>query len=69
MACRVVVKRMREEHFNHALPVLVVARFGGEACVVFFAPGGCLRAAGLLGVGLCARLPLRPWAGWCAGRA
>ena len=26
-ACRVVVRRMREERFNHALPVLVVVRF------------------------------------------
>ena len=26
-ACRIVVKRMCEEHFNHALPVLVVMRF------------------------------------------
>ena len=35
----------------------------------FFAPGGCLRAAGLLGVGQCVRLPRRPCAGICAGRA
>ena len=68
-ACRVVVRRMREERFNHALPVLVVVRFCGVACAVFFAPGGSVRAAGLLGVGLCARLPRRPCAGFCAGRA
>ena len=69
-ACRVVVKRMRKERFNHALPVLAVVRFffAGEACGAFFAPGGRLRAGGLLGVGLCARLPRRPCAGISAGR-
>ena len=35
-ACCVVVKRMYEEHFNHALPVLVVMRFlWGGLCGVF----------------------------------
>ena len=36
-ACRVVVKRMRKERFNHALPVLAVVRFfcGGGLWGVF----------------------------------
>ena len=38
-ACRVVVKRMCEEHFNHALPVLGLMRFFcREASAAFFCP-------------------------------
>ena len=43
-ACRVVVKRMCEEHFNHALPVLGLMRFFcREASAAFFLPlaGAC----------------------------
>ena len=40
-ARRVDVKRMREEHFNHALPVLVVMRFlWGGLCGVFLPLAG-----------------------------
>ena len=40
-ACRVVVRRMREERFNHALPVLVVVRFlWGGLCGVFLPLAG-----------------------------
>ena len=47
---------MYEGHFNHALTVLEVVRFfAGRPARRFFAPGGSKRAAGLLGVGLCAR--------------
>ena len=42
---------MREEDFNHALTVLVVVRFlRGGLRGVFIAPGGGMRAAGILGV-------------------
>ena len=48
---------MRAEYFDLTLTVPVVVRF---LCAglrgVFFAPGGRMRAAGLLRVGLCARL-------------
>ena len=68
-ARRVVVKRMREEHFNHALPVLVVARFGGEACVVFFCPWRVSAGGGAFGRGPVRATPATPvgglvrWAG------
>ena len=40
-ARRVVVKRIREEHFNHALPVLVVMRFlWGGLCGIFLPLAG-----------------------------
>ena len=69
-ACRIVVKRMLEEHFNQALAVLGGAFFlCGGLRGVFFAPGGSMRAAGLLGVGLRVRLPQRPCAGRCGGQA
>ena len=51
---------MRAEYFDLTLTVPVVVRF---LCAglrgVFFAPGGRMRAAGLLRVGLCARLSQR----------
>ena len=57
-ACRVVVKRMREEHFNHALPVLVVMRFlWGGLCGVFLPLAG-----------VCGRRGFWAWACACDSR-
>ena len=44
-ACRVVIKRMREERFNRALPVLVVVHFlrGGLRGVLLPLAGACGR--------------------------
>ena len=62
-ACRVVVKRMRKERFNHALPVLAVVRFCGEACAALFCPWRALAGGRAFGRGPVRATPATPVSG------
>ena len=62
-ACRVVVKRMREERFNHALPVLVVVRFLRGGLRGVFCPWRERAGGGAFGRGPVRATPATPVCG------
>ena len=62
-ACRVVVRRMREERFNHALPVLVVVRFLWGGLRGVFCPWRERAGGGAFGRGPARATPATPVCG------
>ena len=67
-ACRVVVRRMREERFNHVLPVLVVVRFLRGGLRGVFCPWRERAGGGAFGRGPVRATPTTPVCG-LRGRA
>ena len=62
-ARRIVIKRMSEEHFNQALPVLRGAFFVGVASVAFFCPWRVPAGGGAFGRGPVRATPATPVCG------